>query len=90
MKVRYRDKPHITGYSDKFNMHGLGEVIVTYEGGDASSEEIRELEVWLETQQRWASMSDALRANDLITDNRVTRFLEPRTEQERARGYTST
>jgi hypothetical protein len=89
MRVRYLASPEITGDSSSFNMAGLGEVIVYYGDGSASSEEISELEVYLDSQQRWAPMGEALRNNDLISDNRVTRFLEPRTPAERERGFTS-
>jgi hypothetical protein len=88
MKVRYKDRPEITGDSSSFNMHGLGEVIVQYPEGDASSEEIRELEVWLERGQRWVSLGEALKRNDVITDNHVRHFREPRDAAERDRGWS--
>jgi hypothetical protein len=88
MKVRYKDKPEIAGDSSSFNMHGLGEVIVYFPEGDASSEEIRELEVYLDSRREWVSLSDALRRNDVITDNHVSRFAEPRDQAERERGWS--
>lgn len=87
MRVRYIDKPEITGSASQFNMHGLSEVIVWYADGSASSEEIRELEVYLDRQQRWVSMKEAFKNNDLISDDRVTRFFEPQTAEDRERGY---
>lgn len=88
MKVRYTGKPGCTGDASSFNMGGLGEVIVYYPEGDASSEEIRELEVYLEQSQRWVPMRQAFRDHDLVSDNRDTCFFEPPTPADRERGYT--
>jgi hypothetical protein len=88
MKVRYASRPGITGDSSSFNMHGLGEVIIHFPEGDATSEEIRELDVWLEARQRWVPLGEALKRNDVITDNRVSHFREPRDQAERDRGWS--
>ncbi len=88
MKVRYTEKPEITGDASSLNMHGVGEVIVWYTDGSASSEEISLLEVYLDSQQRWMSLSEAFRRNDVITDNHVSRFAEPRSQAERDRGWS--
>jgi hypothetical protein len=88
MKVRYTSRLDITGDSSTFNMHGLGEVIVYFPEGDATSEEIRELDVWLDSRQEWVPLGEALKRNDVITDNRVTSFREPRDQAERDRGWS--
>lgn len=38
-------KTGTAGYSNEFNIHGIGEIIVYYEKGDCSSEFIRDYNV---------------------------------------------
>lgn len=87
MNVRYIKNNSITGFSSRFNMHGFSEVIVQFSDGDATSELIEELEVQLKNGS-WYKMSDAFYNNLIINDNYNTRFFEPRTLDDRKRGYT--
>jgi hypothetical protein len=95
MRVRYTDRPGITGFTEKFNTHGLGEVELFFDGGDATSEEIKLLDVLLEhplpssvyKQGAWVPLSDAFKSNDVITDNYNVRFFEPASEADKARGW---
>lgn len=87
MKLRKKDKPEITGYSDDFNEHSLNEIIVYFEDGDASSEYIRDYEVFLEKTSEWKDMNTAFDNRDLIPNNYNTAFSEPKTEEDRERGY---
>ena len=87
MKVRYKDKPEVQGFSDKLNTHGLGEVIfnITEPDYDCTSEYIKELEV--EIQGEWVDMQNAFRGHVLVTDNYNTRFREAQTQEEMHRGW---
>lgn len=88
MKVRtkiVRDE----GSSGKFNIHGGGEVIMCFTGGDANSMFIHELDIWIEPDG-WKDMSTAFKDHDIITDNHNTRFFEPENAEDRKRGYTLT
>lgn len=86
MKIRYKNQPDITGISSEFNTYGLGEVIVHFPDGSATSEEISELEV--EIHDEWVDMRNAFRRRLLINDNYNIRFFEPQTADDRERGYT--
>lgn len=85
MKVRYAGKPDSVGIANHFNTHGLGSVVVGWEG-DLSDEMISDLEV--EIAGEWKPLSQAFRDKDLITDNYNIRFFEPPTPEDRERGYT--
>lgn len=87
MKVRYADKPDITGDSDQLNLGGIGEVLVWFGDGSADSEYMSALEVWLTQSEQWLPLNEAFRRHDLVTDNRDSHFFEPRTEADRDRGY---
>ncbi len=87
MKVRHKEKGHI-GFSDRLNTHGLGEMIVNFEEGDASSEFCSDYEVWLESKKEWKDLNQAFEDHDVINDNFNTIFFEPKTEEDRLRGYT--
>lgn len=87
MKVRYKDNHDIVGYTNQFNLGGIGEVIVTFEDGDASSEYVSDLEIWLEHHQQWYPMSRAFQDKLLISDNYGRSFAEPKTGEERVRGW---
>lgn len=47
MKVRQKEHPEITGWSSRYNTHGLGEMIVVFDDGGASSEYIKDYEFQL-------------------------------------------
>lgn len=87
MKLRNKNRPEITGYSDGFNTHSLSEIIVYFEDGDASSEYISDYEVFLEKTNEWKDMKMAFANRDIIPDNYNTTFSEPTTEEERERGW---
>lgn len=95
MRVRYTKKPHIEGDSSTFNIHGLSEVIVHFPEGDVTSEEVRELEVFLEKPLpssayktgSWVNMLIALRENDVIPGNHNVHFREPHNQREKERGW---
>jgi hypothetical protein len=88
MKVRFLERPDVTGVASSFNTHGLGEVILGFDGeGGADSCYISDLEVFLEARQEWKDMQQAFRDRDLIIDNYNTIFAEPRTAADRERGY---
>ena len=83
MKVRLGA---VEGEASRFNLHALNEVIVTFDDGSADTCFLRELEVRIAGE--WKSMRQAFEDRDLITDNENTCFFEPRTPEDRARGYT--
>lgn len=95
MKVRYTNKPEVAGFADRFNVSSLSEVLLFFDDGDATSEEIGLLDVLLEhplpssvyRDGVWVPLSDAFRSNDVITDNYNTFFFEPRSEEDKARGW---
>lgn len=49
MRVRHKDTK-LQGYSEKLNLHGLGEIIVDFNDGDMASEFIRDYDVLLEVE----------------------------------------
>ena len=73
--------------SNKFNTHGIGEVIVYYEDGFCSSEFIRDFDVFLESKKSWMDMLSAFKQKLLITDNYNTSFREPLNSEEKERGW---
>jgi len=86
MRVRLKTNHDITGYAERFNTHGLGEIIVGYDEGDMSSEYITDYEVLL-TGGIWVDMSEAFKEKHLIYDNYNTRFREPISDEEYQRGW---
>jgi len=85
MKIRNKETKNIA-WSDRFNEHGIDEIIVCFPDGDMSSEYIRDYEVQL-SNDTWVDMKKAFSDKDLITDNYDRYFLEPPTETDRQRGY---
>lgn len=86
MRVRLCHDLSITGYSSRFNTHGLGEVIVNFDDGDSDSMPISSLEVQL-GDGRWFHMSNAFVEREIISDNFNVCFAEPRNDVERQRGW---
>ena len=82
--LRYK-KTKIETSSNRFNLHSLNEVALPDD-----SCPINQLEVFLEATQEWKDMADAFHESALITDNHNTVFFEPRTKEDRERGYTLT
>ncbi len=85
MKVRYIVDPEITGFTNRFNDHGLGEVIVGFDAGDMDSVYIKDLEVQL-PDGRWILLSQAFRDKIVLGDNYDQRF-DFSDEDDRARGW---
>lgn len=83
--VRYKNRHDIVGDTDRFNTAGIGEVIVWFPDGEATSEEISELEVLFQTG--WISMSEAFRSKQLIPDNYHRYFREPTNVEEQTKGW---
>lgn len=63
-------------------MHALSEVNI-----GCDSVYIKDLEIFIEKLGVWKSLSQAFKDRDVITDNYNTTFSEPKTEEDRARGY---
>lgn len=76
MKVRLKSNHDTIGYSNEFNMHGLGEFIVIYEDGDASSEYIRDYDVYVESQDRWMPLREAEKLGYIKVDEYDHHFWE--------------
>lgn len=94
MKVRCKDGGW-TGISSKFNVYGIGEIVVNFVSEEeeplgADSVYIHDCDVYLEQLRNWKDMAQAFRDNELITDNHNTHFFEPRTPEDRERGFTLT
>lgn len=86
-KVRTRTNPPVMGTSSQFNTHGMGEVIVHFDAGDADSMLMGELEVLVGVSCEWVPMDQAFRNRRLIPDNYNRAFREPRTASEQLRGW---
>jgi len=87
MKVRDKASGAIW-FSNRFNIHGLSEIIVGHKEYGSDSAFIKDFDVFLERNQDWKDMSQAFRAHDIITDNYNTLFFGPKTEEDRTRGCT--
>jgi hypothetical protein len=86
MKVKNKNTGSV-GYSDKFNTHGLGEMIVYFEDGDCSSEYIKDYDTFVESENAWMDMGEAFRQNLIIPDNYNVDFREPDNVEEKYRGW---
>lgn len=87
MKIREINNPESIGESDSFNIHGLSEIIVYYADGSATSDFIKEYEVYLESSKQWINMLEAFASKQLISDNYNEYFREPLNDEEKTRGY---
>jgi hypothetical protein len=86
MKVKNK-KSSSLGHSCKFNIHGLGEIIVVFDEGDCSSEYIKDYDVFIESQKAWRDMGEAFKNNLIISDNYNIDFREPINSIEKERGW---
>lgn len=86
MRIRMIDKPEITGWSDSFNIHGLGEIIVTYDDGDMSSEYQKDYEVCRENGT-WVPFNEALKSHEIVSDDRFHHFRFALSDEEKEKGY---
>lgn len=78
----------LIAHSNSFNMHGLSEIVVGYEGdGGMDSSPVRDWMVWIEKKNQWKGLSQAFKDRDVIEDNYCQFFKEPANEQERKQGY---
>jgi hypothetical protein len=80
MRVRYK-KDGTEREASSFNVHSMSEVLT----GDDSAP-MSELDVLIRGE--WKDMRQAFRDKDLIPDNFNERFGEPRSELDRARGWS--
>ena len=89
MKVRGKDGSWIGG-SSQFNTHGLGEIIVGFNPSENGMDSmfIKDCEVFIEAFGEWKDMRQAFKDKDIIVDNYNTRFFEPKSIEDRERGYT--
>jgi len=87
MKVRGKVS-NIIWYSNKFNVHGLSEIIIQHSEYGADSAYIKDFDIFLEQKQEWKDMAQAFKNKDLITDNHNIYFFEPKNEEDRKRGFT--
>lgn len=86
MKLRTK-KNHIECESNQFNIHSLNEIIIYYAGGDADSAPTSDFDVFLESNQMWKYLPDALSDHDVISNETNTYFRESNTDEERERGW---
>ena len=86
MKVRLINNKEITGTSNKFNTTNNSEVLMYFDKeGGASSEFISDLEVKI--KDKWLPLLEAFKQKILIVDNYNTELFEPKTNEEKERGY---
>lgn len=79
MKLRYKNTSEII-HASCFNVHALAEIDV---GND--SVYIRDLDVFI--GGNWKDLNQAFRDRDVVPDNYNEYFAEPKTNEDRARGY---
>lgn len=84
MKIRRRLHPSDVSkcHSINFNMSALSEVLVW---GDSYS--TNDLDIKL-PGQNWKSLHEAMKNNEVITDNENTCIFIPTCEEDKKRGYT--
>jgi hypothetical protein len=88
MKLRQKATGVIC-HSDRFNTHGLSEIIVYFDD-DCDSDYITnyEVELGIGDEVYWKDLSQAFKDRDVISDNHNTWFFEPKNEEDKKRGYT--
>ena len=80
MKVRYKKYPDITRDTNQFNPCGLSEIVM-----HDDSAFIRDLDVMIKGE--WVDMGQAFKNKDIIPSNDNLWFAEPKTPEDRERGY---
>lgn len=89
MQLRHKSTHELCSASS-FNVHSLDEIIVCYDD-DMTSDSLHNYDALLKTGPRagqWVALADAFKQHDVITDNYNTSFAEPRTNEDRERGYS--
>lgn len=82
-QLRYKTHPDEPFAATGFNMHAMAEVNT---GDDSVS--IRDLDVFIRALDTWMDMGEAFRLRLLITDNYNRYFFEPKTTEDKERGFT--
>ncbi len=85
MKMRHKASGELADAA-QLNENGLGEIIVYYDDGSASSDYIKEYEVELPNGS-WKSLSRAMKDHDVITDNYNKYLAFPQNSVDRERGW---
>lgn len=80
--MRYKKHPEDVFHACQFNVHAMCEVLT---GGDSAF--CSELDVYLQATGEWKDFPQALRDKDIVPDNYHVWFAEPRTPEDRERGY---
>lgn len=88
MKVRFKLTSSTIWHSTRFNIHGLGEIIIMNTNLGADSTYIKDLDVFIESKQEWKDMGQAFKDKDIIIDNYNTMFFEPSNDEDKQRGFT--
>lgn len=88
MKVRHKVKM-FEGEASRFDVNTCApqEVVVTT-ADDQFPDYIKDYDVFLTATNQWKDYLQARRDHDVIVDNYNTTFFEPKTEEDRKRGYT--
>ena len=79
MKIRYKNTK-VESAASQFNTHAIGEVLTSDD-----SVFIKDLDVCID--DKWKDMLQAFRDKDIIPDNYNEWFREPKTPEEKERGY---
>jgi hypothetical protein len=95
MRCRYLNNPKVLGWTDRLNECGIGETIIHFDEGDATSEFISELEILLVKPlpsstyrpNTWVPLSSAFKTRDVVTDNYDRTFREAISDGEKAQGW---
>ena len=82
MKVRLIKNNKIEFDAKGFNVHAMCEIDV-YEDSIPCSE----LEIFIDSKQEWKNLHQAFKDGDIVRDNYNQYFREPKTEEERKRGW---
>lgn len=79
------------GTSSQFNVHALAEIIVNFvddKGAFCDCDSVFTRDVEVEIGGKWIPFNEASRTGAIIPDNYNTSFSEPKTDEDRKRGYT--
>ena len=84
MRLRYKEHPDEPFQAHSFNVHAAcpDEVLT---GDDTVP--VPDLDAFIETLGEWKDMAQAFRDRDIIPDNYNRYFMEPKTPEQRERGW---